>query len=41
MSAAPGIAVIGGDLAAAAFLRRAGLRSTVYEQARELKAPVW
>lgn len=40
MSVAPEIAVIGGGiggLATAAFLRRAGLRSTVYEQARELK----
>jgi salicylate hydroxylase len=40
MSAAPEIAVIGGGiggLATAAFLWRAGLRSTVYEQARELK----
>ncbi|SEF20267.1 salicylate hydroxylase [Amycolatopsis pretoriensis] len=40
MRAAPEIAVIGGGiggLATAAFLRRAGLRSTVYEQARELK----
>ncbi|MEU8636071.1 FAD-dependent monooxygenase [Amycolatopsis sp. NPDC048633] len=40
MSAAAEIAVIGGGiggLATAAFLHRAGLRSTVYEQARELK----
>lgn len=40
MRAAPEIAVIGGGiggLATAAFLRRAGLRSTVYEQARSLK----
>ncbi|MFJ7219294.1 FAD-dependent monooxygenase [Amycolatopsis sp. NPDC098790] len=40
MRAEPEIAVIGGGiggLATAAFLHRAGLRSTVYEQARELK----
>ncbi|MCR6485145.1 FAD-dependent monooxygenase [Amycolatopsis sp. OK19-0408] len=40
MTAAPVIAVLGGGiggLATAAFLRRAGLGCTVYEQARELK----
>jgi salicylate hydroxylase len=40
MTIAPRIAVVGGGiggLATAAFLHRAGLRSTVYEQARELK----
>lgn len=40
MTSAPEIAVIGGrigGLATAAFLRRAGLGCTVYEQARELK----
>jgi salicylate hydroxylase len=38
--ATPEIAILGGGiggLAAAAFLRRAGLRSTLYEQAAELK----
>jgi len=37
---APGIAIVGGGiggLAAAAFLHQAGLRSTVYEQAAELR----
>jgi salicylate hydroxylase len=40
-AAPPSIAIVGGGiggLAAAAFLRRAGLRSTVYEQASQLKA---
>jgi 2-polyprenyl-6-methoxyphenol hydroxylase-like FAD-dependent oxidoreductase len=40
-STTPEIAILGGGiggLAAAAFLRRAGLRSTLYEQAAELKA---